>query len=145
MLMLWSRLTKLVARIWYPVALPEDIASCFGLKVSNFLSLEDLLRVLKKSQSYASFLSRYMPRDIAESVFRRATSIESFGEKTIVSYYFRGGWMEYVLQFDKEDRLRRVYLCHRAIESEGVEIALTSSYIGHRLKISMSRYNPNFL
>lgn len=144
MLMIWSRLTKLVARIWYPVALPEDIANCFGLKVSNLLSLEDLLGVLKRSQSYTSFLSRYMPRDIAESVFRRATSIESFGEKTIASFYFRGGWMEYVLQFDKEDRLRRVYLCHRQIESEGVEIPLTSSYIGHRMKISVGRTLYNF-
>jgi hypothetical protein len=141
MLTLWSRLTKLVARIWYPVALPEDIASCFGLKVSNLLPMEDLVRVLLKSQSYTSFLSRYMPRDVAESVFRRATSIESFGDKTIISYYFIGGWMEYVLHFDKEDRLRRVYLCHRALERECEEIPLTSSYIGHRLKISINRYN----
>jgi len=135
MLTLWLRLTKLVARIWYPVALPEDIAHCFNLKVSNLLSQEELVRVLRKSQSYTAFLSRYMPRDIAESVFRRATSIESFGDKTIISYYFIGGWMEYVLQFDAEDRLRRVYLAHRALERGSEEIPLTSSYIGHRLKV----------
>ena len=132
MMKLWSRLTTLVARIWYPVALPEDIAHCFGLKVSNFLPLEELIRILSKSQSYTAFLSRYMPRDIAESVFRQATSIESYGEKTIISYYFIGGWIEYVLQFDREDRLRRVYLSHRATEQ--MEISLSSSYIGHRLR-----------
>lgn len=133
---LWTRLSTLVARIWHPVTLPEEIAGCFGLKVSNFLSVEDLIRVLSKSQCYTTCLSRYMPREIAEAVFRNATTIESFGEKTIISYYFRDGWVEYVLLFDQEDRLRRVYLNHRAIETEGIEIPLSSSYIGHRVKFS---------
>ncbi|CRX38044.1 hypothetical protein [Estrella lausannensis] len=136
---LWTRLATLVARIWHPVALPEEIAGCFGLKVSNFLSVEDLIGVLCKSQCYTTCLSRYMPREIAESVFRHATSVESFGEKTIISYYFRDGWVEYVLLFDQEDRLRRIYLYHRAIEKEGIEIPLTSSYIGHRIKFNTAR------
>ncbi|MFN4175009.1 MAG: hypothetical protein ACK4HV_07910, partial [Parachlamydiaceae bacterium] len=54
-----------------------------------------------------------------------AVKKERFNQKTLFSYYFNQGWVEFMLQFDDESRLRRLYLYHySAGTSRGVEIPL---------------------
>jgi len=126
----WDRMARFLARFWHPVALPEEAVETLGIKVSNFLSYGDLVRCLESSHCH---LSRYMPRQNAEESFRKPTCVEKIGNKTLISYYFNEGWVEFILHFDRASRLRRIYLLHKEIEQdEGVEICLGSSYIGDR-------------
>ena len=129
------RLSRLIARIWYPVALPEEVAGTLGIQVSNFLSFSELLNVLSNPAFYVTSLSKYMPRQIAEAVFQNATCVEFFKDKTLVSFYFNEGWIEFVLCFDSNNCLRRIYLNHKQVESDpGIEIVLRCSYIGNRFE-----------
>lgn len=130
-----ERLSRFFARFRHPVALPEDVAETFGFSVSNFLSFTELVNMLESSPMCSPHqLAKYMPRRDAESAFRRATCKECFKEKTIVSYYFPEGWIEFILYFDMEGRLRRIYLLHKNVkQEEGLEITLCCSYIGNRL------------
>lgn len=129
-----TQLSRLLARFWYPVTLPEDVAETLGVEVSNFLSFDELMKCIAQSKCHPLRLARFMPRKDAEAAFKNATCIEHFGEKTLVSYFFPEGWVEFVLKFDRESRLRRIYLLHKDIENEeGVEINLCCSYIGNRL------------
>jgi hypothetical protein len=129
----FARFSRLLARIWHPVALPEDVAGPLGIEVSNFLSFRELVDLLSKPTVYVSNLSKFMPRKEAESIFRSPTCCESFRDKTLVCYFFNEGWIEFVLCFDSEERLRRIYLNHPAIQNvQGIEIALRSTYIGQR-------------
>lgn len=128
-------LSRLFARFWYPVTLPEDVTETLGVEVSNFLSFDELINRITNSSTNPLRLSRFMPRRDAEKAFAHATCVEHFGEKTLVSYFFPQGWIEFVLKFDHESRLRRVYVQHKDIESEeGIEITLCCSYIGNRVK-----------
>ncbi|MEM1282293.1 MAG: hypothetical protein AAGG81_01925 [Chlamydiota bacterium] len=130
-----DRLARLFARFWYPVTLPEDVTETLGVEVSNFLSFDELIRRITQSNTNPLRLSKFMPRKDAEAAFQHATCIEHFGEKTLVSYFFPEGWVEFVLKFDGEARLRRIYLLHKDVKNEeGVEISLCSSYIGNRLQ-----------
>ena len=129
-----DRIARFFARFRYPVTLPEDVAETLGIKVSNFLSYNELIKQISNCESNPQRLARFMPRNEAESAFQHATCIERFGSKTLVSYYFTEGWVGFVLHFDSQLQLRRVYLRHKEIESEeGVEINLCCSYIGHRV------------
>jgi len=135
----FDRIARFFARFRYPVTLPEDVAESLGIKVSNFLSYNELIKKISTCESNPLRLARLMPRNEAESAFQHATCIERFGAKTLVSYYFSEGWVGFVLQFDSQMQLRRIYLRHKEIEEEeGVEINLCCSYIGHRM-----HYNPN--
>jgi hypothetical protein len=130
-----DRLARLFARFWYPVTLPEDVTETLGVEVSNFLSFDELIKRITQSNCNPLRLSKFMPRKDAEAAFKHATSIEHYGEKTLVSYFFPEGWIEFVLKFDRESRLRRIYLLHKSIKSEeGVEVRLCCSYIGNRLE-----------
>lgn len=130
-----DRLARLFARFWYPVTLPEDVTETLGVEVSNFLSFDELIKRITQSNTNPLRLSRFMPRKDAEAAFKHATCIEHFGEKTLVSYFFPQGWIEFVLKFDRESRLRRIYLLHKDINNEeGVEINLCCSYIGNRFQ-----------
>ncbi len=129
----FDRLTRLLARFRHPFSLPEDVTETLGIQVSNFLSFDELINKMASSRCNPLSLAKYMPRREAEAAFRHATCVEKFGEKTLVSYFFPEGWVEFVLKFDKESRLRRIYLLHKGIDNEeGVEISLCCSYIGHR-------------
>lgn len=128
-----ERLRRLIARFKYPVSLPQDVAEALGFNVSNFLSFDDFIHHLSTSKYYFSNLSKFMPRREAEAAFKRATRIEHFGDKTLISFFFPKGWLEFVLKFDRESRLRRIYLNHKGIENEeGLELFLGASYVGHR-------------
>lgn len=134
MLKPFDRIARFFARFRYPVCLPEDVVETLGIQVSNFLSYNELIKQISSCQTNPLRLARFMPRNEAESAFKHATCIERFGSKTLVSYYFSEGWVGFVLQFDKQMQLRRVYLRHKDIkEEEGVEINLCCSYIGHRV------------
>jgi len=134
-----DRLSRFFARFRYPVTLPEDVTETLGVQVSNFMSFDELIKKITSSRCNPLSLAKYMPRKEAERAFQRATCIEQFGEKTLVSYFFPEGWVEFVLKFDHQSRLRRIYLLHKEIEEvEGVEICLCSSYIGTRPRKELS-------
>lgn len=112
-------------RFRYPVSLPEDIAEALGVSLSNSLPFKDFIFQLCKSAYSPTRLSRLMPREEAENVFLKAVRKERYSGKTVISYYFSEGWMEIILLFDRDSRLRRVYLHHREIPSEqGIELRL---------------------
>ena len=123
---------RLAARFRYPITLPEEVAEALGVEVSNFLTFETLISTLQESWGNPMRLARFMPRKLAESAFRCATSKDVFKDKTLISYYFQQGIIEFVLLFDEKGRLRRVYLQHKNLQN-AIEIKLTASYIGHRL------------
>ena len=66
-----------------------------------------------------------MDRKEAESVFSKAVRQEHFSQQSLFSYYFSQGWMEFSLHFDEDNRLRRLYVQHKAFQDpDGVEIQL---------------------
>lgn len=126
MLKIFKTIERTFLRLRYPVSLPEEIAEALGVSFSNYLSFKDFLAVLSEPLSAPKRLSRFMPRATAESVFCNAARTERFSERTLVSYQFPEGWVEFILQFDRESRLRRVYLLHKEIASDqGIELSLS--------------------
>lgn len=118
-------LYRLFLRFRYPVTLPEDIAQDLGIGASNFLSFDQFVRCLTSPSCCPTRLIRFMPREKAEETFKAAQRTERFKQNTLISYYFSEGWMEFILHFDEQSRLRRVYIQHKEIEKEqGVEIRL---------------------
>lgn len=116
-------LGRLFCRFRYPVSLPEDVAGALGITLPNHLSFEKLMEEL--SCANPTKLRRFMGREMAERHFKGAVRKEIFGCFSIFSFYFRQGWMEFVLHFDERSRLRRVYLQHKEIKQpSGKEIAL---------------------
>lgn len=112
----------------YPVSLPEDIAMALGVPVDNRMSFEEFVSLLTSPSCCPSKLMKYMPRQQAEDAFRNALRKEKFTHLTLCSYYFNEGWMEFVLQFDDQSRLRRIYLQHKNIKQDnGIEIPLQKS------------------
>ncbi len=55
-------------------------------------------------------------REEAEDVFRTALRKERFSQNSLFSYHFNGGWMEFMLQFDEQSRLRRIYIQHKDLK-----------------------------
>lgn len=122
-----DHLYRVLLRFRYPVTLPEDVAQALGVDMSNFLTFEEFVEELTSPSCRPTRLSRFMPRDIAEAAFQSAQRKERFKYNSLYSYYFSEGWMEFILQFDEESRLRRIYLQHKRIEhEEGIEIPLRS-------------------
>ena len=112
-------------RLRYPVSLPEDIATDLGINASNFLTFQELVYQLTNQKCRPKRLIRFMPREEAEAVFRSALRKEKFKRNSLFSYYFHEGWLEFILQFDEQSRLRRIYLQHKEIQSEtGIELLL---------------------
>ncbi len=59
-----------------------------------------------------------MPREQAEDMFRLAIRKEKFQQNSLFSYHFKGGWVEFVLQFDEQARLRRLYTRHKDLKQK---------------------------
>ncbi len=117
--------SRLWVRFRYPVSLPEDVANALGMPISNSLSYHDFIDYLTHLTQTPTRLAKYMPRELAEEAFQTALRKEKFCNSSLFSYYFNDGWMEFVLQFDDQSRLRRVYIQHKdIIQDEGVEIPL---------------------
>lgn len=118
---------RLTMRWRYPASLPEEVAEALGISLINFSSFEQFLAQLSSEACCRpTTLYRFMPRDAAEAAFRpTATHIECFPRETLCSYYFCEGWLEFMLQFDEENLLRRIWLQHQFIpQQQGLEIHL---------------------
>ena len=118
-------LYRFFLRFRYPVSLPEDVANALGAELSWYLTFDEFVNRLKCPHFRPQKLKKYMPRKQAEEAFNSALKIDRFGQKSLFSYYFNEGWVEFVLQFDDQARLRRIYLQHKYIEDDiGLEIPL---------------------
>ena len=116
---------RLFLRFRYPVTLPEDVATALGVDLSNFLSFNEFMMELTKPNFKPGSLRRYMSRQKAEEAFRYAQRREIFNNSSLFSFYFLEGWMEFIMEFDEKDKLRRLYLHHKNIPNErGIEIPL---------------------
>lgn len=114
-------------RFRYPVSLPENVAEALGASVSNFLTFDQFVHRLTNPYFRPERIKKYMPREEVEKAFESAQRQERFLHKTLCSYYFSEGWVEFVLLFDENSKLRRIYLLHKSIsKEEGVEIHLES-------------------
>jgi hypothetical protein len=123
-----DHLSRFFLRFRYPVTMPEDIADALGIHLSNYITFDEFIGRLTCPTCRPTRLSRFMPREKAEHLFHTAQRKERFQQNTLFSYYFSEGWMEFVLQFDDQARLRRIYLQHKCIKEEkGIEIPLKKS------------------
>lgn len=114
----YRSLSHLFIRMRYPFSTPEDVASDIGLNISNRLSFEEFIRCLTNPLYKPSKILKFMPREIAEDLFQAALRKEKFRHNSLFSYYFNGGWMEFMLQFDEQSRLRRLYIVHKDLKQK---------------------------
>ncbi len=118
-------LYRLFLRFRYPVSLPEDIAHALGVDLSCYLTFEEFVKRLQCPNFRPTRLKKYMPRELAEDAFHSALRADRFRQQSLFAYYFNEGWMEFVLQFDDQACLRRLYLQHKYIQNDsGIEIPL---------------------
>lgn len=118
-------LSRFFLRMRYPVSLPEEIAEALGVSLSNCASFNEFVSYLACPSCKPTRLTKFMPREKAEEAFQNAPRREKFKQNTLISYQFNEGWVEFILQFDEQSRLRRIYLQHKQIEhDQGIEIAL---------------------
>ena len=114
-----------LVRFRYPVSLPEEVGEALGCELSNKLRFYDLLKKLLDPHTRFSKIYRGMTKEKSEKAFRGALRKELFGSYSLYSFYFTQGWLEFELQFDEHELLRRVYLHHKLISyPHGYEIAL---------------------
>lgn len=117
--------SRFFARVRYPFSLPEEIAEALGVPLSNGLTFNEFFGMLLEPTFKPTTLSKFMTREQAEGAFGKALRKEQFAQSTLISYYFSEGWLEFVLKFDNEKRLRRLYIQHKNIDQdEGIEIPL---------------------
>lgn len=105
--------------------MPEDVAADLGLDISNALTFKEFIRCLTDPIHRPRKLIRFMPRDQAEEIFHYALRKERFQQNSLFSYHFKGGWMEFILQFDEQSRLRRLYIRHKDLKQKH-EIGISS-------------------
>lgn len=107
---------NLFIRFRYPFSMPEEVAADLGLELSNKWTFQEFMSYLISSQCRPKKLIKFMPRERAEALFRKALRKEIFRHNSLFSYYFNGGWMEFILQFDEQARLRRLYIRHKDLK-----------------------------
>lgn len=133
-------LSRFFLRIRYPVSLPEEIAEALGVSLSNHAPFTEFVSRLACPSCRPTRLTKFMPREKAEEAFQNAPRQEKFKQNTLISYQFNEGWVEFILQFDEQSRLRRIYLQHKHIEHDrGIEIPLNKSEFNmekYSLKVS---------
>ena len=121
----YDHLCRFFLRFRYPVSLPEDIALSLGLQISNFVTFNQFVDCLTSPRCRPTRLHKFMSREAAEEAFQNAHTKEYFTNSTLFSFYFPEGWLEFTLEFDEDERLRRLYLNHKHIKFErGVELSL---------------------
>ncbi|MCB1135648.1 MAG: hypothetical protein KDK78_05210 [Chlamydiia bacterium] len=114
----WSfggRCSRFFYRLSNPVSLPEELCSDLGLSLKSS-SFHSLISQLCHPRFRPCHLTKFMPREKAEKTFSGAVHRERFPERTLCSYYFGGGWLEFTLIFDHSDRLRRLYVEHKDLQ-----------------------------
>ena len=125
MMKVFEPLIYLLIRLRYPFSMPQDVATDLGLNLSNSLTFYQFMDCLLAPHQSPTNLIRFMPRDQAENAFRSAIRKEKFSHTSIFSYYFKGGWVEFVLHFDEHSRLRRLYIRHKNLKQQH-EIPISS-------------------
>ena len=127
---LFKGITRLFERLRNPISLPEDIGKDLGIQILyNGLKFEDCIEKLTLCDCKSKYLTRLMPREEAELLFKSAVRKETFRDTSLFSYYIYNGWLAFKLIFDDQNRLRRVYLQHCSIKcaecDEGVEMKIS--------------------
>ncbi|NGX58725.1 MAG: hypothetical protein K940chlam3_01633 [Chlamydiae bacterium] len=97
-------------RIRYPFSMPEEVGLDLGLDITNALNFESFLEFLSSGSCLPQNLEKYMRREEVERFFAHPFRTDHFQDKTLFSYYFKQGWVEFELKFDCENRLRRMWL-----------------------------------
>lgn len=121
----FQHLYRFLIRFRYPVTLPEEIAEALGVSIPNSLNFDELVHKLTCHTCRPTKLCKFMPRNQAEAAFKTAQRKERFKSNSLFSFYFNEGWLEFVLQYDDDSRLRRMYIQHKIIQEErGIEIQL---------------------
>lgn len=111
-------------RFRYPLSLPEDVSKALGVPLSNRLTFPEFVSQLVAPALKPTTLKKFMQREKAEEVFCDAPCTERFSQSTLVTYYFKGGPLQFILKF-KDEQLRRVCLLHKDIpQNEGIELRL---------------------
>lgn len=118
-------LLHLFVRFRYPVSMPEDVAADLGLAFTNSLNFKEFMDCLTDPRHRPTKLTRFMPREQAEEIFHLAKRKERFSHDSLFSYLFKGGWIEFFLQFDEQSRLRRLYVRHKDLKQKH-EISISS-------------------
>jgi hypothetical protein len=111
-------LSHLLVRLRYPFSTPEEIASDIGLNITNQCSFAEFMACLTNPSHKPTKILKFMPRERAEDLFQTALKKERFSYNTLFSYYFKGGWIEFILQFDEKSRLRRLYILHKDLKQK---------------------------
>ena len=109
---------RLLVRFRYPMSMPEDVAKDLGVEISNLLTFPEFINCLTNPDFKSKKLIRFMPREQAENAFNTALRKEKFSRDSLFSYYFNGGWMEFMLSFDQNSRLRRIYIHHKDLKQK---------------------------
>lgn len=107
---MWKFISHFTERLRYPVSMPKEVADALGIELAHGKTVEELIRLLIDTKATPRALLKYMKREMAENRFQNAVIRERFNRRTLISYYFSQGWVEFMLQFDEEARLRRLYL-----------------------------------
>jgi hypothetical protein len=105
-------------RYRYPCSTPEEVASDLGLNLTNKLSFAEFIAYLTNPEHKPAKILKFMPRERAENLFQKARRKEKFRHNSLFSYYFNEGWMEFILQFDDQSRLRRLYILHKDLKQK---------------------------
>lgn len=98
--------------------MPEDVASDLGLEITNSMNFKEFINYLIDPSHRPAKLNRFMPRESAEEIFSRAIRKEKFKQNSLFSYHFKGGWVEFILLFDEQSRLRRLYIRHKDLKQK---------------------------
>ena len=119
----YELLIDLLLRFRFPCTLPSEIGDSLGVELPRYPTFPQLIQNI--SSCNPTTLHRFMSREDAENAFTTAQRKERFVGNSLFSYYFNEGWIEFVLKFDDNSRLRRLYVHHKSIkEDEGIEIPL---------------------
>lgn len=122
---LFKSMSYFITRLRYPGSLPEEVAIALGIEITNGIKFSHMLKILTSPTTYITTLTKNMPRELAEKQFKTACYKERFGYKTLFSYSFPQGYMEFELEFDMHSKLRRIYLHHRLLSfHEGIELGI---------------------
>ena len=116
---------RFIARFRYPISLPEDITKATGIPLKNLMCFERILHKLTNPKCNTVQLRKFMEMEEVCMAFRKAYKKEMFSKNCLFSYYFNEGWIEFKVCFDDDNKLRRVYLHHKSIQSDrGLELPL---------------------
>ena len=114
----FDHLYRFLLRFRYPITMPEEVARALGVDIPNSVTFEQFVQRLSCPECLPTRLCRFIPREQAEEAFLHAHCKEPFKTSTLFSFYFSEGCLEFVLHFDDQSRLRRLYMNHQCFKQE---------------------------